>query len=124
MKRLSLIFSMLFLISVALFGKSRELRVLQMNIFHEGTQVEGGFEAIADEVIHLDADIVMFSEIRNYHDKKFIPRILDELQRKGAVYYGEHSEFGDVSVISKFKIKEHYPIKSPGEFPFKNSCGI
>ena len=114
MKRFSLVLSMLLWVSIALFGKSRELRVLQMNIFHEGTQVEGGFEAIADEVIHLDADIVMFSEIRNYHGKKFMPRILDELKKKGATYYGEHSEFGDVSVISKFEIKEHYPIKTPG----------
>lgn len=105
---------MLLFVSLSLMGKSKELRVLQMNVWHEGTQVEGGFEAIADEVIHHDADVVMLSEIRNYHGKKFIPRLLAELQRKGAVYYGEHSEFGDVSVISKYPIQEHKPLKSPG----------
>ena len=43
------------------------LTVLQLNIWHEGSIVEGGFEAIADEVAQVDADIVFFSEVRNYN---------------------------------------------------------
>ena len=114
MKKFSLMLMMLAISCISVFGKTKELKVLQMNIFHEGTQVKGGFEAIADEVIHLDADIVLFSEIRNYHGKKFMPRILAELKKKGATYYGEHSEFGDVSVISKTKILEHHPMRVRG----------
>lgn len=34
------------------------LTVLQLNIWHEGSIVEGGFEAIADEVAQVDAYIV------------------------------------------------------------------
>ena len=43
------------------------LTVLQLNIWQEGSIVEGGFEAIADEVAQVDADIVCFSEVRNYN---------------------------------------------------------
>ena len=43
------------------------LTVLQLNIWQEGSIVEGGFEAIADEVAQVDADIVFFSEVRNYN---------------------------------------------------------
>ena len=51
------------------------LTVLQLNIWHEGSIVEGGFEAIADEVAQVDADIVFFSEVRNYNGTFFISRI-------------------------------------------------
>ena len=99
---------------IALMGKSRELKVLQMNIWHEGTQVKGGFDAIANEIVRLDADVVLFSEIRNYNGKQFMPRILQALKEKGGTYYGEHSEFGDVSVVTKHKILMHKPIRVSG----------
>lgn len=38
--------------------KQNEFTVLQWNIWQEGTMIEGGFEAIADEVAQVDADIV------------------------------------------------------------------
>ena len=81
------------------------LKVLQMNIWQEGTMVEGGFEAIADEIVHTDADIVFLSEVRNYNKKNFIPRILKVLQSRGKNYYGEHSTL-DVGILSKYPIEE------------------
>lgn len=81
------------------------LKVLQMNIWQEGTIVEGGFEAIADEIVHTDADVVFFSEVRNYNGKNFIPRILEALQLRGKTYYGEHSAL-DVGILSKYPIEE------------------
>lgn len=103
---------------------ARDLRVLQMNVWHEGTKVKGGFEAIVDEVIRHDADVVMLSEIRNYHGVKFIPRLLAELQKRGVTYYGEHSAFGDVSLISKFPVSEHRALKSPGNSLSKSRLEI
>ena len=114
MKKFSSLLFLLLFACLSVMGKSRDLKVLQMNIWHEGTQVKGGFEAIADEIVRLDADIVLFSEIRNYHGKKFMPRILKALEEKGGDYNGEHSEFGDVSVVTKHKILEHHPIKVSG----------
>ena len=124
MRKISLLLCMLLFSFISLFGKSRELRVLQMNIWQEGTQVKGGFDAIADEVVRLDADIVMFSEIRNYNGKKFMPRILQALKDRGAEYYGEHSEFGDVSVISKHKVIDHHPICVKGNSLSKTRLSI
>lgn len=94
-------------ISVA-HAKGVELKVLQMNIWQEGTMVKGGFEAIADEVSRLEPDIVMFSEVRNYHNKMFIPRILKALEERGKTYYGENSPL-DVGILSKYPIEEQGP---------------
>lgn len=93
--------------------------MLQMNIWQEGTMVKGGFEAIADEVSRLEPDIVMFSEIRNYHGKMFIPRILHALKERGKTYYGENSSL-DVGILSKYPIEEQAPI-CPSE---KNAVSV
>lgn len=90
-----------------------------MNIWQEGTMVKGGFEAIADEVSRLEPDIVMFSEIRNYHGKMFIPRILHALKERGKTYYGENSSL-DVGILSKYPIEEQAPI-CPSE---KNAVSV
>lgn len=114
MRKISMVMVLMMLSFISMMGKTRELKVLQMNIWHEGTQVKGGFEAIANEIVRLDADIVLFSEIRNYNGKKFMPRILEALEKRGAAYNGEHSKFGDVSVVTKHKIIGHQPIKVSG----------
>lgn len=98
----------LLLLTVASYGKGTDLKVLQMNIWHEGTSVKGGFDAIANEVARLDPDLVLFSEIRNYNGKQFIPRIIEALKERGKVYYGESSTL-DVGILSKYKISEQRP---------------
>ena len=50
MLRYSLLSIVLWLSTVMAYGKGNEVKVLQMNIWQEGTMVKGGFEAIADEV--------------------------------------------------------------------------
>ena len=91
MLRYSLLNITLWLFAVMAYGKGSELKVLQMNIWQEGTMVKGGFEAIEDEVARLEPDIVLFSEVRNYHGKQFISRILQALEERGKKYYGENS---------------------------------
>lgn len=104
-------------LTATLQAKGTELKVLQMNIWHEGSTVKGGFEAIADEVARLDPDIVMFSEIRNYDGKMFISRILQALEERGKKYYGENSKL-DVGILSKYKIEEQGP-----NCPLKDDAG-
>lgn len=108
MLRYSLLNITLWLFAVMAYGKGSELKVLQMNIWQEGTMVKGGFEAIADEVARLEPDIVLFSEVRNYHGKQFISRILQALEERGKKYYGENSKL-DVGILSKYKIEEQAP---------------
>ena len=42
------------------------LRLLQLNIWQEGTSVPGGVEKIAEVILQSHADVVAFSEVRNY----------------------------------------------------------
>lgn len=81
---------------------STKLKVLQLNIWQEGTKVENGFDAIIDEIIHTDADIVLLSEVRNYNNCPLIPRVTEALKQKGALYYGNAPTKLDVGIISKF----------------------
>lgn len=117
MKSYSISVIILLFLSFTLHAKSKKLTVLQMNIWQEGTMVEGGFEALADEVSRLTPDIVLFSEVRNYHGKQFIPRILQALKERGADYYGENSTL-DVGILSKYKIQEQQP-----NYPLDNDAG-
>lgn len=108
MFRIQLTGILIWLCVSAACAKGVTLKVLQMNIWQEGTMVKGGFEAIADEVSRLEPDIVMFSEVRNYHGKMFISRILHALEERGKMYYGENSPL-DVGILSKYPIEEQAP---------------
>lgn len=107
----------LFAFAINSYGKGKQISVLQMNIWQEGTMVEGGFEAIANEIVRLKPDIVLFSEVRNYKGKQFIPRILNAIKERGEQYYGESSTL-DVGILSKYKIMDQHP-----NYPLKDDAG-
>ncbi|MDD2953247.1 MAG: endonuclease/exonuclease/phosphatase family protein [Parabacteroides sp.] len=83
--------------------KEKDLCVLQMNIWQEGTMVPNGFEAIGNEILRVNPDVVCLSEVRNYHGIEFIPALRRYLKEKGATYYGETNST-DVGILSKHKI--------------------
>lgn len=91
-------------------GKT-EIKVMQFNIWQEGTMVEGGFDAIADEIARLNPDFVTLSETRNYRDTRFCDRITDALRQRGKTYYSFYSY--DSGLLSKYPIKEHRIIYAP-----------
>ncbi|RYE36667.1 MAG: hypothetical protein EOP48_29430 [Sphingobacteriales bacterium] len=84
-------------------AQATELRVLQFNIWQEGTVVKGGFDAIVEEILANKADIVTFSEVRNYKNTKFNERIVDALRQRGQTYYSEFSY--DSGILSRFPIE-------------------
>ena len=92
------------------------LKVLQLNIWHEGTQVEGGFQAIVDEIKRTDADVVFLSEVRNYDGVPFVPRLVKALHEAGSLYYGEHSPL-DVCVLSRYPVLHQEDVRAgdPGK---------
>lgn len=96
--------------------KSRELKVLQFNVWQEGTVVPNGFSAIIDEIVRTEADLVAFSEVRNYNETSFIHRVIDELKGRGLTFYGTKTE--DTGLISKFPIDTCYAV-----FPLSNDHG-
>ncbi|MDD2951596.1 MAG: endonuclease/exonuclease/phosphatase family protein [Parabacteroides sp.] len=92
---------------------SKDIKVLQFNIWQEGTVVENGFPAIVENIIALDPDLVTFSEVRNYNDVSFIPHLLSELEKHGVKYYGKESV--STGILSKYEIQSQevvYPLKN------------
>ena len=96
--------------------KQSEFTVLQWNIWQEGTMIEGGYEAIVNEIIRLKPDFVAFSEVRNYNNTRFCDRITKSLQEKGETYYSFYSY--DSGLLSRHPITDSLTV-----FPEKNDHG-
>lgn len=79
------------------------LRVMQFNIWQEGTSVAGGFGKIVDVIVASQADVIALSEVRNYKDKDLHERLLAALEAKGETFYGRYGG-GDVGVISRYPV--------------------
>ena len=91
--------------------KTETFKVLQFNIWQEGTVVENGFDAVADEIVRSDADFVTLSEVRNYHNTRFCDRIVEALQKRGQTYYSFYTE--DSGLLSRYPISDSstvYPL--------------
>lgn len=95
---------------------SKEISMLQFNIWQEGTMVPQGYEAIVQEIARLQPDFVMLSEVRNYHDTRFCDRIVQSLQEKGLTYYSFYSY--DSGLLSRHPITDSATI-----FPIKDDHG-
>ncbi len=101
---------------VKTFGEERELKVLQFNIWQEGTMVENGFFGIVRTIVLLEPDLITFSEVRNYDGVDFIARLLSELKTEGLSYYGESGI--DAGIISKYPIERQEVV-----FPLNDDHG-
>ncbi|MEG2276426.1 MAG: endonuclease/exonuclease/phosphatase family protein [Odoribacter sp.] len=82
--------------------EKRDIRFLQLNIWQEGKMVDGGYEALVNEIARADADFVMLSEVRNYKDTRFCDRIVASLKEKGKTYYSFFSD--DSGLLSKYPL--------------------
>lgn len=96
--------------------KQQKVKFLQLNIWQEGTVVKGGYDALVDELVRTDADFVMLSEVRNYHNTRFCDRITASLKEKGKTYYSFLSY--DSGLLSKYPL-----IDSATIFPLKDDHG-
>jgi endonuclease/exonuclease/phosphatase family metal-dependent hydrolase len=83
----------------------RVVRVLGFNVWQEGTSVSGGLEMIADVIIQSRADVVAFSEVRNYKGEDWHKKIVDALNAKSpeSNFSGKFVG-GDVGLISRFPV--------------------
>lgn len=95
---------------------AREIKVLQLNIWQEGTSVPGGYESMIDEIAYADADFVMLSEVRNYNNTRLCDRMVESLKSKGKTYYSFKSK--DSGLLSKYPISDSVTI-----FPEKDDHG-
>lgn len=93
-----------------------ELKVLQWNIWQEGTMVPGGYEAIVEEIARIEPDFVTLSEVRNYKNTRFCDRIVASLREKGKTYYSFFSD--DSGLLSKYPITDSVTV-----FPLNDDHG-
>lgn len=91
-------------------GGTRQLRVLQLNVWQDATQVEGAFQAIVNEVATHRPDIVTMCEVRNYNGVDFTQRLCRSLYEKGLQYYTCPSKDG--GIISLYPIVESQGLDS------------
>ena len=94
----------------------KELKVLQFNIWQEGTSVENGYWGIVDNIVELSPDLITFSEVRNYNGISFISRLVTDLEKRGMRYYGKESV--STGILSKYEIQSQEVV-----FPLKNDRG-
>lgn len=102
---------LLIIFSFSSCQKTETVKVLQFNIWQEGTVVENGFNAVADEIVRSDADFVTLSEVRNYHNTRFCDRIVEALKERGQTYYSFYTE--DSGLLSRYPITDSstvYPL--------------
>ena len=85
--------------------QKHELSVLHLNIWMDATVVDHGFDAVVDEIVRVDPDIVMLSEADNRDGVLIVPRFIEALQKKGKDYFGESSSL-DVALLSKYPLSE------------------
>ena len=112
-----IVYVLCLLFPFSIYGKGdKKFTVLQWNIWQEGTVVEGGYEAIVNEIVRLKPDFVTFSEVRNYNQTRFCDRIVQSLSQKGETYYSFYSN--DSGLLSKYPIADSTTV-----FPLKDDHG-
>ncbi len=99
-----LIYMLLFCVLVSSCEQKTVFRVLQFNIWQEGTQVDGGYNAIVQQIIDSKADLIAFSEVRNYHDTRFCDRMVESLRERGETFYSFYSY--DSGILSRYPITD------------------
>ena len=82
MKKLGLFSLLLWIFLCVRAQQKNEFTVLQWNIWQEGTQVKGGYDAIVNEIVRLKPDFVTLSEVRNYKNTRFCDRIVQSLKQR------------------------------------------
>ena len=88
---------------------SASLKVMQFNIWQEGTSVTNGLTYIRDVINSVNPDLVCFSEVKNYSGD-WTTRIVNELASLGKTYYRGYVAGSDVSLISKYPVTSSGPV--------------
>ena len=83
--------------------KKQTFSVLQLNLWHGGTKVPNGYNAVLNTLNETDADIIFLCEIRD--GNQFMAQLVKDLQEKGKTYYGETLGLS-VGILSKYKFDD------------------
>jgi len=96
---------------------SANLKVMQFNVWSEGTSVSHGLTYIRDIIHSVNPDLVCFSEVKNYSGD-WTTKIINELAALGITYYRGYVAGADVSLISKYPITSSGPAIGGATVPY------
>jgi len=102
MKKIFYLFLLCWVCLKSYAQENTSFTVLQLNLWHEGSKVPNGYQGILDVLDQVNADVVFLCEIRDFKGDKFMPRILNDLKKRGKHYYGETMNLS-VGILSKYK---------------------
>lgn len=96
--------------TLGLHAGAETVKVLQLNIWKSCNGIEGGVEALADEIARHRPDIVSLNEIVTTDKNHIHDNILSALERRGLKYYASHVQESDLlSVAPLTEICRYYP---------------
>lgn len=96
---------------------SVSMKVMQFNIWMEGTSVPDGLTRIRDVINEVNPDLVCFSEVTN-KSGDWTTKIVNALAGLGKTYYGGYVSGSDVSLISKYPITSSGPLVGERTVPY------
>jgi len=89
-------------------GNSGDVRLLNINTWHEGNMVPGGFEMLVKVIEAANPNVVVLQEIFDYQGL-FHEKLQSALAARGKVYHGAHRA-GDVALLSYWPISKVEPV--------------
>ena len=99
--------------SLSAQAENTPVRVLQLNVWQEGTIVPGGADGIAQAIKASGAQIVFLEEIRNYDGRRFIPELAGKLSAIGVDYYYTDGN-SDCGILSVWPVSGWEEYQGPG----------
>lgn len=85
--------------------KTKDLTVLQLNIWGECTKVANASQALIDQITELKPDIATFCELyKGDNDDPIMPKLIAELKKNGLYY--DSARIDGRAIISKYPIVE------------------
>lgn len=91
-------------------SQAQSLKVLQLNVWQDATQVPGAFQALVGEIAGQQPDVVTLCEVRDYHGVNFTDSLCRHLRQQGLTYHTCPSKDG--GILSRYPIIESAPLDS------------
>lgn len=91
---------------------ARDLRVLQLNVWKSCNGIPGGIEALADEIVRSEADLVSLNEIVSTQTNPIHDRLAEALRARGRDYHITRQQESDILSLTPLDdVRLIYPVE-------------
>jgi endonuclease/exonuclease/phosphatase family metal-dependent hydrolase len=95
----------LFSFAQAKDAELKELKVLQLNVWKNGTNVPGAPQGLVDLIDQTDPDVVLLCELKVGSESPLSQQLIEELRKRGKTYYGDEQDV-PTGILSKYVVKK------------------